>query len=54
MVAAADAPGVTIPYAMLPSKDEDMAEVEKWQKGLKVPNIVEHFPDQVHGWMAAR
>ena len=54
MVAAADAPGVTIPYAMLPSKDEDMAEVEKWQKGLKVPNIVERFPDQIHGWMAAR
>jgi len=54
MVAAADAPGVTIPYAMLPSGDEDMAEVEKWQKGLKVPNIVEHFPDQLHGWMAAR
>jgi len=54
MVAAADAPGITIPYAMLPSKDEDMNEVKKWQEGLKVPNIVEHFADQVHGWMAAR
>ncbi|KAF2203880.1 dienelactone hydrolase family protein-like protein [Delitschia confertaspora ATCC 74209] len=54
MVAAADAPGITIPYCMLPSKDEDKAEIEKWEQGLKVPHHVEFFADQVHGWMTAR
>lgn len=54
MVAADDAPGVTIPYIMLPSGDEPKDDVEKWQKGIKTPNVVEWFPDQVHGWMAAR
>lgn len=54
MVAGDDAPGVTIPYIMLPSKDESKEDVEKWQKGIKVPHAVEWFPDQVHGWMAAR
>jgi dienelactone hydrolase len=32
MVDANDAPGVSIPYAMLPSKDESKEDVEKWQK----------------------
>lgn len=54
MVAADDAPGITIPYIMLPSGDEAKDDVEKWEKGLKVPHKVEWFPDQVHGWMAAR
>lgn len=36
MVDPEDAPGVTIPYLMLPSKDEDKEAVEKWEKGLKV------------------
>ncbi|KAF2257106.1 alpha/beta-hydrolase [Trematosphaeria pertusa] len=54
MVAGDDAPGVTIPFAMLPSKDESKEDVEKWQQGIKVPHLVEWFPDQVHGWMAAR
>jgi len=54
MVAGDDAPGVTIPYIMLPSKDENKEDVEKWQKGIKTPNVVEWFNDQVHGWMAAR
>ncbi|KAF1916706.1 dienelactone hydrolase family protein-like protein [Ampelomyces quisqualis] len=54
MVAADDAPGISIPYIMLPSGDEPKEDVDKWQKGLKVPNVVEWFPDQVHGWMAAR
>lgn len=39
---------------MLPSKDESKEDVEKWEKGLKVSSQVEWFPDQVHGWMAAR
>ncbi|KAL9536340.1 hypothetical protein SMMN14_00361 [Sphaerulina musiva] len=54
MVDEKDAPGITIPFAMLPSKDEPKEDVEKWQKGLKVKNIVEWFPSQVHGFMAAR
>lgn len=54
MVAADDAKGITIPYAMLPSGDEPKEDVEKWQKEIKVDHVVEWFPDQVHGWMAAR
>ena len=54
MVDANDAPGVTIPYLMLPSKDENKDDVAKWQKGLKVKNDVLWFDDQVHGFMAAR
>jgi dienelactone hydrolase len=54
MVAGDDAPKITIPFAMLPSKDESKEDVEKWQQGIKTPNVVEWFPDQVHGFMAAR
>jgi len=54
MVAAEDAPGVTIPYLMLPSGGESKEDVEKWEKGLKVAHKVEWFHDQVHGFMAAR
>jgi hypothetical protein len=32
MVDAADAPGIAIPYIMLPSGDEPKEDVEKWQK----------------------
>jgi len=54
MVDPADAENVTIPFAMLPSKDENKEDVEKWEKNIKTPHIVEWFPTQVHGWMAAR
>ncbi|KAF1852091.1 uncharacterized protein K460DRAFT_269278 [Cucurbitaria berberidis CBS 394.84] len=54
MIAKDDAPGVTIPYIMLPSGEESKDEVEQWEKGLKVPHVIEWFPDQVHGFMAAR
>jgi len=54
MVDENDAPGVTIPFAMLPSKDEPKEDVEKWQKAIKVKNIVQWWPNQVHGFMAAR
>ncbi|GAM83312.1 hypothetical protein ANO11243_012990 [Dothideomycetidae sp. 11243] len=54
MVDAKDAPGITIPYLMLPSKGEDKGDVEKWQKEVKVKNHVEWFADQEHGFMAAR
>ena len=54
MVDANDAPGVTIPFLMLPSKDESKDDVAKWQKAVKVKNEVEWYDDQVHGFMAAR
>jgi dienelactone hydrolase len=54
MVTADDAPGITIPYVMLPSKDESREDIEKWEKGLKVPHLVEWFTSQIHGWMTAR
>ncbi|RMX98948.1 hypothetical protein D0868_09804 [Hortaea werneckii] len=54
MVDANDAAGITIPFAMLPSKDESKDDIEAWQKNIKTKNIVEWFPDQVHGFMAAR
>ena len=50
----ADAPKVTIPIILLPSKDEDKDTIEKYQQGLKVKNQVEWFSDQSHGFMAAR
>jgi hypothetical protein len=49
-----DAPEVTIPYLMIPTKDESKDDVAKWQAGLKVKNQVEWFDDQIHGFMAAR
>ncbi|KAF2753453.1 carboxymethylenebutenolidase [Pseudovirgaria hyperparasitica] len=54
MVDAGDASGITVPVALLPSKDESKEDVEKWEKALKVKTRVEWFNDQVHGFMAAR
>jgi len=54
MVDANDAPEITIPFALLPSKDEPKEDVEKWEKALKVEHIVEWYPNQIHGWLAAR
>lgn len=54
MVDAGDAEKVVIPFAMLPSKDEPKEDVEKWSKAIKTKNIVEWWPNQVHGFMAAR
>jgi len=54
MVDPADAAKVAIPIAVLPSKDEDKDTVDKYEKELKVPHVLEWFPTQVHGWMAAR
>jgi len=54
MVDPADAPKITIPMAMLPSMDEDKDAVTKYGEGLTVKNVIEWFPDQIHGWMAAR
>jgi hypothetical protein len=54
MVDPEDAPKVTIPIAVLPSQDEDKGAVAKYEEALKVKHIVEWFPTQIHGWMAAR
>lgn len=54
MIDPNDAPGITVPIAILASKDEDMEAVQGFEKALKVPSQVVTFGDQVHGFMAAR
>ncbi|GFP59349.1 uncharacterized AIM2 family protein C30D10.14 [Trichoderma asperellum] len=54
MVDPADAEGLTVPFALLASKDEDVTAVKQFEEALKVPHHVETFADQIHGWMAAR
>ena len=54
MVDPDDAKKITIPIAMLASKDEDADAVKGFEDNLKVSNHVETFSDQIHGWMAAR
>jgi dienelactone hydrolase len=54
MVDPNDAEQVTVPMALLASGDEPAEEVKAYQDSLKVPNHVETFPTQIHGWMAAR
>ena len=54
MVDANDAPGVTIPFLMLPSQGEEKKDVEAWQQNIKAKHQVTWFPEQVHGFMAAR
>lgn len=54
MVDPADAPKVTIPIILLPSKDEDKSAVEKYEQALTVKHEVKFYNDQVHGFMAAR
>lgn len=57
MVSEDDAKGIKIPLCMLASGDEPAEDVAKFQEVLKaqgVPNHVETFKDQVHGWMGAR
>lgn len=54
MVDPKDAPKVTLPLAVLPSGDESKDDIGAFEKDLKVKNIVEWFPTQIHGWMAAR
>lgn len=54
MVDPADGPKVQVPLCFLASKDEDAEAVKGLDAALKVPKHVETFPDQIHGWMAAR
>ncbi|KAI1425172.1 hypothetical protein F5Y12DRAFT_386962 [Xylaria sp. FL1777] len=54
MVDPKDAEGIKIPLCFLASKDENAEDVKKFEANLTVPKYVETFPDQIHGWMAAR
>lgn len=54
MVDPKDATKVTVPMALLASKDEDPDAVKGYQDNLKGAKLVETFPTQIHGWMAAR
>lgn len=54
MIDPEDAKKVTVPTCLLPSQDEDPKDVAAFVANLTVPNYVETFSDQIHGWMAAR
>ncbi|KAL5341520.1 hypothetical protein BJX70DRAFT_395903 [Aspergillus crustosus] len=54
MLDPADAKQVNIPMALLASKDENPEDVAKFGANLQKDHYVETFPDQIHGWMAAR
>jgi len=54
MVDPSDAEKLSIPFMMLPSKDEDKETCEKHKAAQKTPGFTEFFPTQVHGFMAAR
>ncbi|KAI9656671.1 MAG: hypothetical protein M1831_004581 [Alyxoria varia] len=54
MVDSNDAKQITIPFIHLPSKGENKEDVENYQKNLNVKNELHWFPDQEHGFMAAR
>lgn len=49
-----DAKKLTVPMALLASKDEPTEDVRAFEAGLAVPHLVETFPTQIHGFMAAR
>lgn len=48
MVDPADAANVTVPFALLASKDEDATAVKDFSEALKVEKYTETFPDMVH------
>lgn len=54
MVDPNDAKSINVPFMMLASKDEPAKDVDAFKANLQVPNHVETFPTQIHGWMAAR
>ncbi|KAL3466849.1 Alpha/Beta hydrolase protein [Aspergillus heterothallicus] len=45
---------VSIPMALLASKDENPEDVSAFGANLREDHYVETFPGQIHGWMAAR
>ncbi|KAI2639196.1 alpha/beta-hydrolase [Xylaria nigripes] len=54
MVDPNDAEKIKVPLALLASKDEDPEHVKQFEAKLTGPKFVETYPDQIHGWMAAR
>ncbi len=54
MLDAADGKHVSIPIAVLASRDEDADALAAFRANLGVKHHVETFGDQTHGWMAAR
>lgn len=48
-----DAAKIMIPMLLLPSKDEDVELVKKYDENLKVKKLIKTY-DQVHGFMSAR
>ena len=54
MVDPAEAGQIRVPTCLLASKDEDPGDVQRYEAALAGPKLVETYPDQVHGWMAAR
>jgi len=54
MLAPDDAKSVSVPMAVLASKDENPKDVTAFGANLKVDHYVETFSSQIHGWMAAR
>jgi dienelactone hydrolase len=54
MVDPNDAKSINVPFMMLASGDEPANDVKAFKANLQVPNHVETFPTQIHGWMAAR
>ncbi|KAJ9212689.1 hypothetical protein DTO166G4_5760 [Paecilomyces variotii] len=54
MVDPNDAKQVKVPMALLASKDEPVDDVKAYKENLTVPKLVDTFPTQIHGWMAAR
>ncbi|KAI1821429.1 alpha/beta-hydrolase [Xylaria intraflava] len=54
MVDPTDATKIKVPLALLASKDENPEHVKQFEANLTGAKYVETFPDQIHGWMAAR
>ena len=54
MIDPSGAEKIPVPYILLASGEDPVEDVKKFESYLKVPNHVEVFGDQVHGWMAAR
>lgn len=48
-----DAAKITIPMILLPSKDEDVELIKKYDENLTVKKFIKTY-DQVHGFMSAR
>ncbi|RMD39968.1 hypothetical protein DV735_g5156, partial [Chaetothyriales sp. CBS 134920] len=54
MVDPADAQGISVPYLLIASKDEDVDTIQQFERNLQAPHRVVTFDDQIHGFMAAR